>query len=87
MMRYELGNGKTILISFEEWLEMDDLFIQKKKAEDAGIFITDPFNNFDGKERIENFEVKEIIKTKVPDEANIAPEELDEIEKQFNSED
>lgn len=50
MMRYELGNGKTVFLTFEEWLELDDDKIQELISKNAGVDIDDPFTNFSPKE-------------------------------------
>lgn len=42
-MHYQLSTGKTIIISFEEWLNLDDLKIQELLAANAGMDIEDPF--------------------------------------------
>lgn len=49
-MKYELGNGKTVFLTFEEWLELDDEKIQELISKNSGIEIDDPFVNFDLKE-------------------------------------
>lgn len=81
MVRYELGNGKTILITLAEYLDMTDEQFQKKISEDAGVFIIDPFSNFDSRERMDPFENVN-GNTSIPNLPDIIPnEELDDIKK------
>lgn len=46
-MRYELPNGKTITLSFEQWDALTDEKVQEMMADDLGFFIGDPFTNLD----------------------------------------
>lgn len=49
-MLYELGNGKTVNLTFEQWLDLDDNKIQQLIANDKGMILEDPFTNVDYKE-------------------------------------
>jgi hypothetical protein len=46
-MRYELPNGKTITLSFEQWDNLTDEKVQEMMADDLGFFVSDPFTNLD----------------------------------------
>lgn len=61
MVRYELGNGKTILISFEDWLDMTDEKEQEYIARDQGFFVEDPFKEPNYKEfEPKNYNIPEV---------------------------
>lgn len=79
-MNYELGNGKTIIISFEDWLNMTDEKEQEYIARDHGFFVEDPFKNPNYKE----FETK---KYNVPEVDDIEPLDetfIEEIKKEID---
>lgn len=46
-VKVELGNGKTVMMSLEDYLNLDEQGIQKLIASDAGMVIEDPFVDFD----------------------------------------
>lgn len=50
MIRFELPTGRTVMLTAEKWLSLTDEDIQKLIAEDKGVFISDPFDDFDYKE-------------------------------------
>lgn len=50
MVRYQLPTGKTVLLTVDQFLDLDDYKVQELIASNAGIEIEDPFIGFDGKE-------------------------------------
>lgn len=46
MIPYQLATGKTIYISFDQWMDLDDDKIQEYIAKNAGVEIFDPFVDF-----------------------------------------
>lgn len=75
---YEL-NGKTIILSLEEYLNLDDESIQNLIAEDRGLDINDPFTNLRVKDydklKSDNLSVQEL-----------SDEEVEEIRLQMEKE-
>lgn len=47
---YQLPNGKTVMLSIDQILDMDDLSIQDLMAKNIGWDIDDPFTNLSYKE-------------------------------------
>lgn len=74
MIPYQLSTGKTIYISFEDWLNINDEKIQEYVARNHGIDINDPFADIHFKENSQKpFDIPEI-------EEYIEPLNLDDIE-------
>lgn len=75
---YEL-NGKTIILSLEEYLNLDDESIQNLIAEDRGLDINDPFTNLRVKDydklKSDNLSVQEL-----------SDEEIEEVRLQMEKE-
>lgn len=47
MIKYNLGNGKTVLLTMEQFLNLDDLKLQEMIAANAGVEEADyPFGDF-----------------------------------------
>jgi hypothetical protein len=44
MIRYNLPNGKTVFISWEQWDSLTDEDIQDMMADDMGFYTEDPFH-------------------------------------------
>lgn len=83
MMNYQLPTGKTVCISFEDWLNLTDEKIQDMIAKDAGIEVDDPFSNFSYKERKpNNYQLPPIEGVEPIDE-----EIIEEIKKQIDGND
>lgn len=71
MIKYNLGNGKTVLLTMEQFLNLDDMKMQEMIANNAGVEIDYPFGDFSYKGQSKD------------DDINIEIEQLpiDEIEK------
>ncbi len=51
MIKYQIGQtGKTVLITFEQWLNLTDEDIQEMVAANSGMSVDDPFSDFFMKE-------------------------------------
>ncbi len=48
MIRYQLSTGKTILLTMEQYLALDDIKEQELIASGRGVEINDPFMDFSG---------------------------------------
>jgi hypothetical protein len=46
VVRYNLANGKTVLLTMDQYLDMTDELEQKLMAADSGIEINNPFADF-----------------------------------------
>lgn len=72
-MKYQLPTGKTINISFEQYLSLDDEKIQELIASDMGIFVEDPFvslgaeNERDDQPKTPNLDVEELSNEDIED--------------------
>ena len=77
-MLYSLSNGKTVRISFEDWLSLTDERIQELLASDAGYYTEDPFIDLD-----EGYDKK---KYSLPDLSieELDPDQVKEIEDEIN---
>ena len=99
MIRYQI-NGKTVLLTNEQFLNLKDQDIQDLIAKDAGHFINDPFydlqvnsgvNNKNYDESEDYWTVQENLASKiyyVPDLSeidNLPEDEIDNIKKNFES--
>ena len=67
VIRYQIGaTGKTVLLTFEQWINLDDLVIQDLIASNSGYEINDPFMDLSIKET--NIEIQDIQIEDIPDE-------------------
>jgi hypothetical protein len=84
MMKYQLSTGKTILISFDDWLNMTDEKEQEYLSKDAGFFVEDPFKDPNYKE----FEPKKYNIPEVDDYIEPLDENfIEEIKKEIDGDD
>lgn len=67
MIKYEL-NGKTVLLTTEQWLELDELKLQALTAADRGVHISDPFQDFNFRSQNTDESDIEIEIEQIPDE-------------------
>lgn len=83
-MKYQLPNGKTIFIEFEDWLNLTDEKIQEYMAENKGFIIDDPFKEPNYKE----FESEEYKLPNIDDYVEpLDDDSLNEIKKQIDESD
>lgn len=75
---YEL-NGKTIILSVEEYLNLNDESIQNLIAEDRGLDINDPFTNL----RVKDYDK---FRSNNLDAQELSDEEIEEIRLQIEKE-
>lgn len=80
-MLYELGNGKTVNLTFEQWNDLTDEKIQDLIAGGSGREINDPFIKISDREfkkfEIPELEIEDIPETEIKnieDEFNIDPD-------------
>jgi hypothetical protein len=80
MIRWELGNGKTILLTQAQFNKVldDDLELERILAEDQGVFIEDVF------EEIKVKEFKEISYPEEPKIEDLPDEIINDIKKEFD---
>ncbi len=78
MVRYNLSNGKTVLLTMEQYLAMDDLKEQELLASGRGVEINNPFADFSITSQNDDEEFIEL--EEIPDE------EIKTILNEFNSE-
>ena len=72
MIPYQRGNGKTVMLTFEQWLNLTDEKIQDLIADNEGYEIDNPFDKVI--DRARDYEIyTDIPKDLTPD----IPEELD----------
>lgn len=77
MVAVELGNGKTVMVKLEDWLNMTDEQFQDLIAKNDGYEIDDPFHKTVDKIReIKSWDDAEVL----PDLLPKIPEELSEDE-------
>ena len=77
---YQLPNGKTVMLTIDQILDLDDIALQDLMAKNLGVEINDPFAEISYKE----FEPKEYP---IPDVEEIEPlddESIDDIKKQID---
>lgn len=88
MVRYELGNGKTIFISMEDYLDMTDEKLQEYIAKDSGYMVEDPFNEPNFKDfSLKNYEVLNVDVIVDPLDEDIVEEIIKEIKKEIDDSD
>lgn len=76
-IRYQLPNGKTILISYDEFEKLDSNKIQDLIANNSGVYIDDPFvKDVDKNKNYQEFELFDIDFNELP------PEEVEKIKKE-----
>ena len=76
-IRYQLPNDKTILISYEEFDKLDSAQIQDLIADNAGMYIDDPFIKEVDKDRnYQKFDLEGI------DYNELSSEEIEKIKKE-----
>jgi hypothetical protein len=74
LIPYELPNGRTVMLTIDQILNLDDLAIQDMMAKNLGMEILDPFANLDFRE----FQTKE---HELPSPEEIEPLDEDSIKK------
>lgn len=82
-MRYNLANGKTITITFDQWLSLSNNDIEAFMAADSGSYFDDPFTDFDAIEHKD----KPKIESEIPQVEEIPEEEIEQIKKELQNED
>lgn len=78
---YQLPNGKTVMLTIDQALNMDDLALQELMAKDVGFELDDPFTNInyrDFKEKeYETPDIEDAIKALDEDCINDIKKEID----------
>lgn len=77
MIKYQLRTGKTVLLTTEQWLNLTDEDEQKLMANDVGMEINDPFQDFNHRSQNSDEQDIDIELEELPDE------EIVRIQKEF----
>lgn len=85
--KYQLPTGKTVILTDDEFFDLDDDKLQQLIAEDRGIFLENPFEDLNLRE-FKKFDNNDeiIILDDLPNIEEIPIEVIKNIENEFNTE-